>query len=67
MLIDLPEVELNYSIVKWAEFEQKVLSALQMITMSEQAQRQAAPPLVVQGQAPDGADHLQQQQAKPQI
>lgn len=68
MLIDLPEVELNYSIVKWAEFEQKVLSALQMITMSEQqAQRQAAPPLVVQGQAPDGADHLQQQQPKPQI
>lgn len=68
MLIDLPEVELNYSIVKWAEFEQKALSALQMITMSEaQAQRQAAPPLVVQGQAPDGADQLQQQQAKPQI
>ena len=67
MLIDLPEVELNYSIVKWAEFEQKALSALQMITMNEQAQRQAAPPLVVQGQAPDGADQLQQAQAKPQI
>lgn len=28
MLIDLPEVELNYSIVKWSEFEQKVMSAL---------------------------------------
>lgn len=42
MLIDLPEVELNYSIVKWSEFESKVLSALQMITINEQQQRQAA-------------------------
>ena len=52
MLIDLPEVELNYSIVKWAEFEQKVLSALQMITMNEQQQRQSAtqqPNMVVPG------------------
>lgn len=28
MLIDLPEVELNFSIVQWSEFEQKVMSAL---------------------------------------
>ena len=67
MLIDLPEVELNYSIVKWAEFESKVLSALQMITINEQQQRQAAqaPTMAVQGQTPDGA--MQPQQAKPQI
>lgn len=35
MLIDLPEVELNYSIVQWNEFEQKVMSALQMITRND--------------------------------
>ena len=28
MLIDLPEVELNYSITQWSEFEQKVMSAM---------------------------------------
>ena len=69
MLIDLPEVELNFSIVKWTEFEQKVMSALQMITISEernmqQVQQQPPQPLVVQGQAPDGAEQLQ---AKPQL
>lgn len=35
MLIDLPEVELNFSIVTWAEFEGKVLSALQMISRGD--------------------------------
>lgn len=35
MLIDLPEVELNFSIVTWSEFEAKVLSALQMISKGE--------------------------------
>ena len=32
MLIDLPEAELNYSISQWNHFEQKVMSALQLIT-----------------------------------
>lgn len=32
MLIDLPEAELNYSISQWVHFEQKVMSALQLIT-----------------------------------
>ena len=71
MLIDLPEIELNYSIVKWNEFEQKVLSALQMITHNEQQQRQVTqqqPAMVVQGQAPEGAaDPHIQNQVKPQI
>jgi len=35
MLIDLPEIELNYSIIQWTEFEQKVMSALQMISRQE--------------------------------
>lgn len=35
MLIDLPEVELNYSVSKWNNFEQKVLSAFQLISNSE--------------------------------
>jgi hypothetical protein len=34
MLIDLPEVELNYSISQWVNFEQKVMSAHQLITQS---------------------------------
>jgi hypothetical protein len=36
MLIDLPEAELNYSISQWVHFEQKVMSALQLITQSNQ-------------------------------
>ena len=31
MLIDLPESELNYSISQWVNFEQKVMSALNLI------------------------------------
>ena len=38
MLIDLPELELNYSISKWSEFEQKVMSAYTLICQSEQSQ-----------------------------
>ena len=32
MLIDLPEAELNFSISQWVNFEQKVMSAFQLIT-----------------------------------
>lgn len=42
MLIDLPEIELNYSIIQWTEFEQKVMSALQMISRTEAAQEAGA-------------------------
>jgi len=35
MLIDLPEVELNFSVSKWVNFEAKVMSAFQLITNSE--------------------------------
>jgi len=35
MLIDLPEVELNFSISQWSNFEQKVVSAHSLITQSE--------------------------------
>lgn len=42
MLIDLPEIELNYSIIQWTEFEQKVMSALQMISRTEAAQESGA-------------------------
>ena len=38
MLIDLPEVELNYSIYKWYEFESKVMSAYNLITQNENQQ-----------------------------
>ena len=43
MLIDLPEVELNFSVSKWANFEQKVLSAFQLITNSESNNTNLAP------------------------
>lgn len=35
MLIDLPEAELNYSISQWINFEQKVMSALNLISRSD--------------------------------
>lgn len=35
MLIDLPESELNYSISQWVNFEQKVMSALNLIARSD--------------------------------
>jgi len=35
MLIDLPEVELNFSVSQWNHFEQKVMSAFQLISQSE--------------------------------
>lgn len=35
MLIDLPESELNFSISQWVNFEQKVMSALNLITKSD--------------------------------
>ena len=34
MLIDLPEAELNFSISQWINFEQKVMSAFQLITQT---------------------------------
>ena len=43
MLIDLPEAELNYSISMWVHFEQKVMSALQLITQSTPGEATAAP------------------------
>ena len=52
MLIDLPEAELNFSISQWNHFEQKVMSALQLITQSHQDPNQAADPT---SQAPAGA------------
>ena len=42
MPIGLPEIELNYSIIQWTEFEQKVMSALQMISRTEAAQEPGA-------------------------
>ena len=44
MLIDLPEAELNFSISQWINFEQKVMSAFQLISQTND-----------QGQAPGGA------------
>jgi hypothetical protein len=35
MLIDLPEAELNYSISQWNFFEQKVMSALHLVSQSQ--------------------------------
>ena len=35
MLIDLPDAELNYSISQWISFEQKVMSALQLISHND--------------------------------
>lgn len=35
MLIDLPESELNFSISQWVNFEQKVMSALNLINKSD--------------------------------
>jgi len=35
MLIDLPEVELNYSISQWNNFESKVMSAFHLINQNE--------------------------------
>lgn len=35
MLIDLPEVELNFSIQNWINFEAKVISAFNLITQNE--------------------------------
>ena len=37
MLIDLPEAELNFSISQWVNFEQKVMSAFQLITQQNEA------------------------------
>ena len=44
MLIDLPEAELNFSISQWVNFEQKVMSAFQLISQTND-----------QAQAPGGA------------
>lgn len=35
MLIDLPDAELNYSISQWISFEQKVMSAFQLISYND--------------------------------
>lgn len=43
MLIDLPEVELNYSISQWGNFEQKVVSAHSLITQNENRAPPATP------------------------
>lgn len=56
MLIDLPEAELNFSISQWIHFEQKVMSALQLITQSAQDPNQQADQT---GQAPAGAAEKQ--------
>jgi extradiol dioxygenase family protein len=42
MLIDLPEAELNFSVSQWTHFEQKVMSAFQLIT-APTTQETAAP------------------------
>ena len=49
MLIDLPEAELNYSISQWVHFEQKVMSALQLITQNTPGGEASS--------APDGAEN----------
>lgn len=36
MLIDLPEAELNFSVSQWNHFEQKVMSAFQLISSQNQ-------------------------------
>ena len=41
MLIDLPDSELNYSIHQWHLFEQKVMSALQLISQTDKPVNQA--------------------------
>lgn len=37
MLIDLPDIELNFSISTWNNFEQKVISAYQLISQQDGA------------------------------
>lgn len=44
MLIDLPEAELNFSVSQWNHFEQKVMSAFQLITQASPAQDSASAP-----------------------
>ena len=51
MLIDLPEAELNYSISQWVNFEQKVMSALNLITKSDGDAHQGAPKAPVESKA----------------
>jgi hypothetical protein len=63
MLIDLPEAELNYSISQWVHFEQKVMSALQLITQSAQDPNQA-PQQDPSNQAPAGASSAQEVKAE---
>lgn len=63
MLIDLPEAELNYSISQWVHFEQKVMSALQLITQSAQDPNQA-PQQDPSNQAPAGASSAQESKAE---
>lgn len=41
MLIDLPEAELNFSVSQWNHFEQKVMSAFQLITVAPAKESQA--------------------------
>lgn len=41
MLIDLPEAELNFSVSQWTHFEQKVMSAFQLITQPNAGETQA--------------------------
>ena len=49
MLIDLPEAELNFSISIWQNFEQKVMSALQLIEQNQESS--SAPPQVSKQEA----------------
>jgi len=35
MLIDLPDVELNFSVSSWSNFESKVLSAFQLVSQNQ--------------------------------
>ena len=63
MLIDLPEAELNYSISQWVHFEQKVMSALQLITQSAQDPNQAQQQ-DPSNQAPAGASSAQESKAE---
>lgn len=42
MLIDLPEIELNFSISSWNNFEQKVISAYQLISHQDAREAPAA-------------------------
>ena len=63
MLIDLPEAELNYSISQWIHFEQKVMSALQLITQSTDP---AQAPQDPGNQAPAGAEAAQEEKEEIQ-